>query len=40
LEKERVRWFKFRDEQIEALPGLEAELARVQAKVRAESPSR
>ena len=36
LEQERDRWFKYLDEKVEALPGLKAELARVQRKVRAE----
>lgn len=40
LAKERDHWFRFRDEQIEALPGLEAELARIQTRVGAETLSR
>ncbi len=40
LEQERDHWFKFRVKQIEALPGLETELARIQAKVRAARFSR
>ena len=40
LQKERDHWFKFRGRQIEELPGLEAELARIQSKLRAERLSR